>query len=365
MFDRSTTRKQNTWRAIGTLLAGVALCCGAHAAEEKDAPWTFVSTPDFFNFDVPEPWPQWDGAVNWYLGQLKAEDPVFVAVAGDLINGHWWEGPECIEHMAAHMYEGWIRRMRAHDLRYYTAIGDHELGDDPWPEDKLALVPHFEQAFVRHLNMPDNGPADRKGLAYYVRHKNLLLVTVETFEERGGELHTSVSGPQLDWFKRVLAENADAAHIVVQGHVPIYGPVASRSSSRLMLEGGRDTAFYEAMKQGGVDLYLCGEHHAVTVSESDGIWQIVHGSSWGRQAVDTQDYLVCHVYGNRLEVQMKSFPMEAKGDHMWNLHKKNGPRESVEISAETKRNGPQVTGRVTIDKSGPSKRFTERSGIFE
>src|SRR3989304_3977431 len=102
--------------------------------------WTFVSTPDFFNFDVPNPWPQWDPAVNWYLGQVKKENPDLVLVAGDLVNGHWWDGPKCIEQMGAIYYENWIRRMRQHDLKYYVGIGDHELGDDPWPPEKLKLM---------------------------------------------------------------------------------------------------------------------------------------------------------------------------------------------------------------------------------
>ena len=85
-----------------------------------------------------------------------------MAIAGNLVNGHWWDGPECIEHMGAHMYEGWKRRMQAH------------------------------------------------GLPYYVRHKNRLFITVETFEERAGELHTTATGAQLDWFNGVLWKHAHA-----------------------------------------------------------------------------------------------------------------------------------------------------------
>jgi len=119
------------------------------------------------------------------------------------------------------------------------------------------------------------------------------------------------------------------------------------------------------MKEAGVDLYLCGEFHAVTISESDGIWHIVHGSSWGRQIVDTQDYLVCNVYPDRLELQMKSFAMEARGGHMWNLNKDRGPRDIVEISDETKQAGPQTTGTLTIKKTESGKEFLNRTGVFE
>jgi hypothetical protein len=327
--------------------------------------WTFVSTPDFFNFDVPNPWPQWDAAVDWYLNQVKSENPDFVLIDGDLVNGHWWDGPKCIEQMGALYYPAWIRRMRAHNLDYYVAVGDHELGDDPWPPEKLKLMPDFERVFAQHLQMPDNGPPNKKGLSYYVLHKNTLFITVETFESRDGKMALEVVGPQLDWFKDVLAKHKGADHIIVQGHVPIFGKPKSRSSSSLMLEGGRDSEFWKVMKDAGVDMYLCGEFHAVTINEADGVWQIVHGSSWGREVVDTQDYLVCRVSPDSLRLEMKSFPMQAKGDYMWNLHKDRGPREIVEISKETREEGPKTTGTLTIRKSKSGKQYLNRTGVFQ
>ena len=255
--------------------------------------------------------------------------------------------------------------MKEANLKYYVAVGDHELGDDPWPPEKAELVPHFERAFAAHYNMPDNGPDGKKGLAYYVLHKNVLVVTVETFELVDGQLQVDVLDEQLEWFKRVLAEHKDVDYIVVQGHVPIFGSPKSRSSSKLMLEGARQSQFWQAMKEAGVDLYLCGEFHDVTINEADGIWQIVHGSSWGRQIVDTQDYLVCKVYPDKLELEMKSFAMQAGGDHMWNLHKDRGPRDIVEISHETKQAGPQITGTLTIKKTDTGKEYLNRTGVFE
>jgi len=352
--------------ALCLLFVGWPHCLAAERTDDNPAEWTFVSFPDFFNFDVPHPWPQWDPAVNWFLDQVEAERPEFVLVAGDLVNAHWWDGPRCIEQMGALYYGGWKRRMREHDLTYYVAIGDHELGDDPWPEKKLRLVPHFERVFVEQMDMPRNGPDDRKGLAYYVRHNNVLVITVETFEQHDGRIRPTVSGSQLAWFNRVIRDHRDKVNfIVVQGHVPVFGPVKSRSSSRIMLADGRENPFWQAMKDGGVDVYLCGEHHDVTVGESDGIWQIVHGSSWGRKVVNTMDYLVLRASPKRLHLEMKSFPMHAKGDHMWNLHKSRGPREIVEIPDDVKQSGPKITGTMTIDKSTGEKTFADRSGIFE
>ena len=327
-------------------------------------PFTVVSFPDFFNFDIPEPWPMWDTAVNWFFDQVNNENPEFILVAGDLVNGHWWDGPKCVEQMGANYYGNWKRRMASHGLKYYVAVGDHDIGDDPWPENKLSLVPDFERVFVQNMNMPKNGPENKKGLSYFVRQENVLFITVETFEIIDSAVHTSVSGEQLEWFKQVLKANQDADFIIVQGHVPVFGKPVARSSSSLMLEDSTSSDFWKAMTAAGVDLYLCGEFHAVTVNEKDGIWQIVHGSSWGRKIVNTMDYLVIQCDNNELILTMKSFPMEASGEHMWNLHKENGPLERVHIAEETMKTGPKVTGTLSIVKEDDEKSVKNISGVF-
>lgn len=355
------------------LAAFVVVCLFDHASangpsgrNDRSGPasdaWKFVSFPDFFNFDVPNPEPKWDKAVDWYLDRIKAENPDFVLIAGDLVDGHWWDSPQQVEHLGNVYYGGWVRRMREHGLEFYAAIGDHELGDDPWPAKKLDLVPDFRRAFVRHMRMPANGPENRQGRAYSFLHRNSLFVTVETFEVRDGQMHVSVTGDQLAWFKRTLREHSDADHIVVQGHVPILPGVKSRSSSRLMLEGGRDSAFWRTMQEHGVDLYFCGEHHAITAKEADGLWQVVHGASWGR--VPTVNYLVGTVTPETMHVELKRVPLELEGGHMWNINKGRGPREIVRISEETRAKGPQTVGTLVIDKTGSETQFRERTGAF-
>lgn len=66
--------------------------------------------------------------------------------------------------------------------------------------------------------------------------------------------------------------------VIVQGHTLIAGPVHHRNSSQLQYDGGTDSALWQSMVKGGVDVYLCGEVHDQTVSVRDGIVQIAHGS---------------------------------------------------------------------------------------
>jgi len=325
----------------------------------------FVSFPDFFNFDIPKPWPEYEDAVNYFLNKVSDEKPNFVLVCGDLVNGHWWDSPQCVEHMGTVYYSAWVSRMKEHGLKFYTAVGDHELGDDPWPKSKLALIPHFENVYHKNLKMPENGPDNKKGLSYFVREGDLLIVTVEPFEVIGDSMHIDVMGEQLEWFRKVLKENSDAKFKIVQCHVGLWGEIKARSSSSLMLEKGKDSEFYKVMKENNIDLYLAGEFHDVTVLESDGIWQIVHGSSWGREIVNTEDYLVGKVKGNELVLQLKRIYMDASGEYMWNLNKDKGPRKTVKINEKTLKNGPEITGTLTIRKENGKKSLINKTGYFQ
>ena len=52
---------------------------------EKAKTLNFVSFPDFFNFDIPEPWPEYEEAVDYFLKQVQNENPKFVMVDGDMV----------------------------------------------------------------------------------------------------------------------------------------------------------------------------------------------------------------------------------------------------------------------------------------
>ena len=355
------------FKIIFTLVATFLWLLPAYAQEATEAEqdqFNFVSFPDFFNFDIPEPWPTYDGSIDYFLEQVKAEDPSFVLVAGDLVGGRWWDSPACVTVNGSVYYSAWVRRMEKHGLKYYTAVGDHELGDDPWPADKRRLVPEFEKAYTSNLIMPDNGPANKKGLAYYVREGKLLMITVETFDIVEDSMRIAVVGEQLEWFKKVLEEHSDATFKIVQGHVGLWGDINSRSSSSIMLDEGKDSEFYKTMVAHGVDAYLAGEFHDVTVLEADRLWQIIHGSSWGRTSVNTQDYLVGNINGDELTLTLKRIYMDASGDYMWNVNKPKGPQAIVTIGEQTLTYGPEVTGTLTISKVGNQKVYSNRSGYF-
>jgi hypothetical protein len=167
------------------LFLAIVATDAVRAADNEDStePWKFVSIPDLMNDDVDYPDSRWDDALEYVLDAIRAEEPDFVLVAGDLVMGRWSHNREHLEKMAVRYYPAWTNRMRAHGLKYFTALGDHEIGDDPWQGEKRALVPHYKQAFREHLQMPAGGPPGFDRTTFAVRHKNLLMVAVDMFEQ--------------------------------------------------------------------------------------------------------------------------------------------------------------------------------------
>ena len=347
------------------ILLGTLMVLAETPADSTRAPetWTFVSIPDFLNVDTTYPQPGWEETLDYVLKAVRAEKPDFVLVPGDLVMGRWWS-EEKIEQYAAIYYPAWIRRMEAHGLKFYTAIGDHEIGDNPWPPDRAGLVPAFREAFRDYLKMPLNGPEGLEGSAYYFVHRNTLFVSVDVFEAGEGEqgdIVTRVSRPQLEWFKETIAAHRDVDHIIVMGHTPILGPVRKETTSGLMLEGGRRSALWRAMVIHGVDLYLCGEVHAVTCIERDRVQQIVHGGLFGYN--HNVNYLVARVSPRTIELEIKDIDIICEGDDLWQ-EGSNGPKERVRITEEARERGFATIGTMIIEKSAGRKVTRAKTGCF-
>ena len=111
----------------------------------------------------------------------------------------------------------------------------------------------------------------------------------------------------------------------------------------------------------GVDLYLCGEVHAITCTERDGVQQVAHGGLIGYNT--RTNYLVVDVYEDRLELTLKEIDLIPSGKELWQPHN-NWPLERVRISPAMRKRGFVPVGAVVVDKSGPSKVFKGRQGYF-
>jgi len=343
-----------------------------NSAAKKES-WKFVSMPDFLNVDCDYPQAGWEDSLCYILKSVKNENPDFLVVPGDLVMGHWdrvgkKDDIVTIEKFANRYYSAWINRMKAHDLKFYASLGDHEVGDNGWRDRrKLKAVKDYKRVFAEHLKMPRNGPDHMKGTAFWWKHKNVLFIAVDVFEEgqsNQGLIRVGVTSDQLAWFKQVLEENQDVDHRIVLGHTPILGPVRSWSSSRLMVQEGRESQFWQTMKSHNVDMYLCGECHAITCKERDGIMQVVHGGLIGYNT--RTNYMVVTVSKNKIDLEIKEIEMLPSGETFQQMQtqKRWSPLKNVTISQADRAKGFYTVGLARIEKR-TGKQFINRKGYFE
>jgi hypothetical protein len=346
-------------------------CATAAFAEQPKQTVRFTSVPDIFNWNIDYPMPGWEETMDWYFKKLKADGPDFTLVAGDIMDARWYE-PELIKQKTEQYWGGYVKRFKDYGITAYVAPGDHEYGDDKGLTmgDVSRL---FGEQFEKIMEMPRNGPKGHIGRSFWVREGGLLVITLDTFEDVGERFAYTVGDQQLAWMEQVLKDHKDAEFVIVQGHLPIVGPVKSKNSSASMMKDGTKSKLWKLMVTYGVDAYLCGEHHRITVHYHQGIWQIVHGALWGTQ---TDVNYMRGVYapgkdGKRgtLTLELMEFDVAYSGGYIGDHpHRgpKNKPRENVTLTEATLKNGPRVTGRLTLgyaDEGKPIPTY-EASGRF-
>ena len=169
-----------------------------------------------------------------------------VMLPGDSNVGHWdrenfikgfkpgLTPAESIRQVGEFCYTGMVGAFN--EAGYSTllmAVGDHELGDNPWPlgSAKSKHQAEFREAFAKGFNIdPDTGQfiydkpigeaASRPlGTKYEItsfacQYKNVLFVTVDVFYQedpdeqigRQGSVTGAVVGKHLAWLDHVLSE---------------------------------------------------------------------------------------------------------------------------------------------------------------
>jgi hypothetical protein len=201
---------------------------------------------------------------------------------------------------------------------FLMSVGDHEIGDNPWPlgSEAPTSLPYFRQGFANHITLKKPGGESRfnkkigkasprpittiyENTSNAVQYKNVLFVTLDVFRYDGEEtvlgdqglVCGDISGKHLEWFENVLKEAQDIPsikHIIVQSHLPIIYPVRKYASSGMMMSGTSDNILLKTMRKYNVDLYLAGEVHMNTVTkdpESDLIQFVGRGNNLTNYAV--------------------------------------------------------------------------------
>lgn len=277
-------------------------------------PWRFILLADWHSAEVyvqPELFP---GLAEMNQACLKSlhenHGGELVLIPGDSNRGHW-DTPQFIKSFNSELtpaeailqagelcYTGMVDAFtRAGYSKILMAVGDHEVGDNPWPI-KTAVSTHqaeFRKSFADVFNTDSatgrfiydkpigKAPSRPLGTKYQetsfaYQHKNVLFVTVDTFHQEHpdkqigpqGSVTGAVVGKHLEWFDYALSEarkDSSIKHIFVQGHLPVLQPVRRVNSSGMLMDDEMDSEFWKTMRKHEVDIYFAGEVHSNTVTK--------------------------------------------------------------------------------------------------
>jgi hypothetical protein len=238
---------------------------------------------------------------------------------------------EVIMEAGRRCYSGLMKSFRLGGFwNLIMAVGDHELGDNPWNEGSLKskLVLQYRRAFADNINMDYDGnfrfqenigdvesrpfSTQFSETSYAYIHKNVLFVTIDEWYQKSpnsniskrGTVVGTMSGKHLKWFDNVLTAgraHPKVKHIFVQGHLPILLPVRKVKSSGMALEDGTNSLLWKTMQKHKVDIYWAGEVHLNTVSKDpdSNLIQVVNRGNYFSNffTVDVTDDLItleCH-----------------------------------------------------------------------
>lgn len=372
--------------------------------EKNDYSYSALSSPDFLNFDVGDvrKLPTWrpgdpnsydailDDSLQTILGTFQNEDVRDVLVAGDLVQGHWGMdtahtglfGPtsttkhrrKAVGRAATFYFNEWQDRFDDLGLTTFAAIGDHDVGDDPWNGNehnrfKQRNLHVFKMSFSQGiLRNPDgsrrfdrhpDGPA--ANTAYAVRlNPEVELITLDVFKKTSHDVAITVDDRQLEWAKRQMAKAREQGvdWLVVQYHTPVIGGIRKSNSSGLMYQGGTQSELWQALKKYHVNLVLNGEVHAITARQlkpGEPV-QISHG---GAIQHGLTNYL-------RLDFNPDSVEIEAIGFDVKMRTAKNGKVWQTDTHKSVKRlpvySNPHEVGSMTLSRGG---KILERSGLLK
>jgi len=298
-------------KILTTIITALLLMQSTVRAEE---PWRFILLSDWHAAEIyvqPDLFP---GFAEELLAGLKMLNENYggelILMPGDACRGHW-DTPQFIKSFNPKLTPA-EAILQAGDLCYtgmvdafkkagyptiLMAVGDHELGDNPWPVGNAvsAHQAEFRQAFAKGFNVnPDGGkfkydkpigkapsrPLGTKyeGTSFACRHKNVLFVTVDAFYQEDpdktigpqGSVTGTVVGKHLEWLDHVLSEarkDASIKHVFVQAHLPVLQPVRRVNSSGMLMDGEMKSDFWKTMRKHEVDIYFAGEVHSNTVTK--------------------------------------------------------------------------------------------------
>jgi hypothetical protein len=265
-----------TWQTIFLALfiwvLGASLCFAASDV------WKFV----IFG-DTRHPDPMTTTGVSPRLPELSqaiaAEKPELVFFYGDFINGYYAHQESALYRKYRPQFDNWLAAMKpVYDLGIpvYVLRGNHEYGDEGLPDPELFKI--YEEYFAK--KMPQNGPADARGLTFSVVYKGAKIIGLDQYVGEKGKVNMD-----LAWLKTELDDNT-SPFLFVYSHGPAFRVLKKRLHPFDLFSNHKQRdEFWEILKKHQVSVYFCGHDHLYSRGQKDGIIQVCAGNG-GANAVD-------------------------------------------------------------------------------
>ena len=270
-------RLNSNWplRMAVLLLAFLSLAFISLSGLAEAAPWSFAVIGD--QRDATG-----DAGINTAVVQAMANDIYqhrgvsLVLCGGDQIHGH----SRTTEAPLSTMYQNWRTAMTPLLNITYPVRGNHET----YGEISTPYYPYYWDNFmVKFLpQIPQNGPAEEKGMTFSFSNQNAFFVGVDQF------MPDYADRLNQNWLDEQLAANI-LPHVFVYGHLPAVS-VSETLNSLALYPLNRD-AFWLSIGAGGGQVYLCGHSHlynraTITITDvnketSPPITQLIVGGGGG------------------------------------------------------------------------------------
>lgn len=205
--------------------------------------------------------------VNQMVSRIRPE-PEFISFPGDAISGY------INDHAALRtQWDYWWNNemawLKGKSFPLYQSTSNHNTYD--YGSERV-----FREF---HNDIPQNGPGDQRGLAYFVRRGDLLYVSTHQPDRRRTPGYRPGMLIDSKWLDRVLTENEDARFKFVAGHYPVF-PVNGYVNYPLWcMKPEERKPFWDVLVKHKVDAYLASHIIAFDVQVHDGVPQILSGGA--------------------------------------------------------------------------------------
>lgn len=193
------------------------------------------------------------------LIEEKAEEIDFVIFPGDEIIGLTNN-----EKKLRDQWDYWLNEEMKYISKYkiplYNCSGNHTV------YNKISLSIFQEK--LSHL--PQNGPTNLKGVSYYVKYQDLLMVFIDTMGNNiGGEGRV-----ETEWLNGILSKDNSKYKFVI-GHHPIFPTNGFSGDFQRTVEIENGKKFWNVLKENKVFGYVCSHLLAYDVQVHNGVLQIM------------------------------------------------------------------------------------------